>query len=130
MNIAVRGYPKDGATRIAATQRATMPYRGLLPATQWIFININRRNGLGVLDFENGWTDGDPDAPAMFCMDEHGRVRLRGRITGGAVGTVFVTLPYGFRPAVPQSFVLSNADSGYANVELAPNGEATVTGIT
>ncbi len=112
------------------TQRATQPYRGVLPATQWIFISLSKRGNLGTMDYENGWGDADPDAPGQFCMDEHGRVRLRGRISGGAVGSVAFTLPYGFRPAVPQSFVLSNADSGYANLEVAPNGEATVTGVT
>ncbi len=127
---ATRGYPKGFEDRMLVTQRATQRYRGLLPATQWIFISQTKRGGLGLMDYENGWGDGDVDAPGQFCMDEHGRVRLRGRISGGTVGTVAFTLPYGFRPAMPQSFVLSNAESGYANLEVAPNGEATVTGIT
>jgi hypothetical protein len=126
----VQGFPRPFLDRVVDTQRATQVYRGVRPATQWMYIDRGRRGNLGYLDFENGWGDGDPDAPAQFCMDENGRVRLRGRIAGGAVGTSFVTLPPGFRPPVPQSFVLSNADSGYANVELGTDGAAVVTGIT
>lgn len=124
-----RGYPKDSARRFASVQKRTQEYRGVLPATQWIFINQNRRGGLGLMDFQNGWTDPNDDTPAQFCMDEHGRIRLRGRISGGTVGTVAFTLPYGFRPPIPQKFNLANADAGYAIIEVLPNGEATVTGI-
>jgi hypothetical protein len=129
MSAPYRGYPKDAATRIAVTQKATQQYRGKLPATQWIFINLNRRNGFGVMDFENGWTDPNSETPAQFCMDEHGRIRLRGRISGGSVGTVAFTLPYGFRPPIPQKFALANGDAGYAIIEVTPDGAATVTGI-
>ena len=128
VTIMTRGYPKDVATRFVVTQRKTQPYRGVLPATQWIYVAFSRRNQ-GVMDFENGWGDADPDAPAQFCMDEHARVRLRGRISGGTVGTVAFTLPWGFRPPIPQKFNLANGDSGYAIIEVTPDGAATVTGI-
>ena len=126
---ALRGYPKGAALRLAVTQRKTQVYRGVLPATQWIYVSLSRRGNLGVMDFENGWGDGDPDAPAQFCMDEHGRIRLRGRISGGAVGTVAFTLPQGFRPSIPQKFNLANGDAGYAIIEVLPDGTATVTGV-
>jgi hypothetical protein len=124
-----RGYPKDAARRFAVTQKKTQVYRGVLPATQWIFISQTRRGGLGLMDYEGGWGDGDPEAPGAFCMDEHGRIRLRGRIAGGSVGTVAFTLPQGFRPPIPQKFNLANGDAGYAIVEVLPDGTATVTGI-
>lgn len=125
---AYRGYPNSGAIRFARVQRATQPYRGVLPATQWIYVSLSRRNNLGVMDFENGWID-DPDTPAQFCMDEHGRIRLRGRISGGAVGSVAFTLPYGFRPPIRQKFNLANGDANYAIIEVATDGTATVTGV-
>ena len=54
----------------------------------------------------------------------------RGRISGGSVGSVAFYLPTGFKPPIPQSFVLSNGNSGYANVEVGTDGAATVTGVT
>ena len=126
---ATKGYPKDAARRFAITQKKTQIYRGVLPATQWIFVSQARRGGLGIMDFENGWTDPNNETPAQFCMDEHGRIRLRGRISGGSVGTVAFTLPQGFRPPIPQKFNLANADAGYAIIEVLPAGTATVTGI-
>lgn len=130
MSINERGYPKrDFTERIAVTQRHTQAFRGRLAATHWMYVAQSRRQGQGYMDFENNWGDADPESPAQFCMDEHGRVRLRGRIAGGAVGTVAFTLPPGFWPEQPQSFNLANGDSGYAICEIGTDGAVTVVGI-
>jgi hypothetical protein len=111
------------------SQRRGEPYRGLLPATGWIFIRKSRRADLGVLDLDNDWIDLD-DEPAQFCMDEHGRVRFRGRILDGVIGTSFCTpLPEGFRAPFPQEFVLANGTDGYANVEALPSGLIRVLSV-
>jgi hypothetical protein len=127
--MAERGYPKKGLERIADLQRSSLQYRGRQTATQWIFISQSRRGGYGYLDYEGAWGDGDPDAPGQFCMDEHGRIRLRGRIAGGAINTVVFQLPPGYSPPVPQRFNLANGDAGYAIIEIDTEGVAVVTGI-
>lgn len=127
--MAERGYPKKGVERIADLQRGSLQYRGRQTATQWIYISQSRRGGYGYMNYEGTWGDGDPNAPGQFCMDEHGRIRLRGRITGGAVGTVAFTLPPGFAPAIPQSFNLANGQTGYAIFEIGTDGAATVVGV-
>lgn len=124
-----RGYPKGAAQRIADLQRSARPYRGTQAPTMWIYISQDRRGGWGYMDYENGWGDGDEAAPGQFCADEHGRIRLRGKINGGTVGTVAFTLPPGFWPAIPQRFVLANADSGYAIFDILTNGEAVVVSM-
>ena len=124
-----RGYPKGVTQRIADIQRSVRPYRGALAATMWIYISQTRRGGYGYMDYENGWGDGDDAAPGQFCMDEHGRIRLRGKIDGGTAGTVAFTLPPGFSPSIPQRFVLSNADSGYAIFDILTSGEAVVVSM-
>jgi hypothetical protein len=128
--MAERGYPKVRVEeRIMDVHRRSQPYRGLLSATQWMYVAASRRNNQGYLDFEGTWTDADPDSPVQFCMDEHGRVRLRGRIAGGAVGTTVFTLPEGFRPSQPQSFNLANGDTGYAILEINTDGTVVVMGV-
>ena len=123
------GYPRGSVmARIFEIQHRGMPYRGLRPATQWIFVEPTRRVG-GYLGFENGWGEGDPDSPVQFCMDESGRIRLRGRISGGTVGTVAFTLPEGFHPPQPQTYVLANGTTGYANCEIGTDGTVTIVGI-
>lgn len=122
--------------RIVESERIADNFRGLLPATGWLYLSLDRRTPSGgeprgVLDFANGWTDSDL-TPAQMCIDEHGRVRMRGRIFGGAIGTEVVQphLPIGFRPLIPQTFILSNGVGGYANVEFLPDGTMRVNAVT
>lgn len=73
--------------------------------------------------FQNFWDNvGSSHAEAGWYMDEGGEVRFRGRVTGGAAGTVIFTLPEEVRPEYTQSFVCALIGGGTANVEVYPDG--------
>lgn len=91
--------------------------------------------------FQNGWSNfGAAYYPAAFRVDSDGTVRLRGLITGGALGTVALTLPPAFRPTRALLFPagLGGVTTGTMQVDAAGgvtptganNAYATLDGIT
>jgi len=100
--------PETGWYRVGATELSTT---GNHPAS---YIGI---------DFENFWQNiGSSHAEASWYMEGDGEVRFRGRVTGGAAGTVIFTLPEESRPEYTQSFVCAVIGGGTANVEVYPDG--------
>ena len=60
--------------------------------------------------YQNAWATAG--TPAAYWKDPHGFVHLRGRISGGATGTVAFTLPVGYRPSDPNSTIPAAGWSG------------------
>lgn len=72
------------------------------------------------------WVTGS--SPIGYKKDALGRVFLRGFVTGGSSGTVIFTLPTGYRPPYPESFIV-NATGALGVITIATNGEVSfVTG--
>jgi len=80
----------------------------------------------------NSWAEfltGDDTIGPQFEKGLDGRVRMRGSIQGGAIGTVAFTLPAGFRPASAARLpVYSNTGSAQAlgSVIIMPDGTVRV----
>jgi hypothetical protein len=86
------------------------------------------------IDFENSWANagvvsGVTNAPASWYLSEDGEVRLRGKIDGGAAGTVVFTLPEEVRPEFAETFICAVDGGGKANVTVHANGEVIVDSI-
>ncbi|MFC5611269.1 phage tail spike protein [Metabacillus niabensis] len=71
----------------------------------------------------NGWTDYDTVnyIGASYTKSADGFVKLRGMVTGGAVGTVIGTLPVGCRPLRIEVFPVQTS-SGEGRVDVQSNG--------
>ena len=52
----------------------------------------------------NGW---DSVSPVRYMKDSMGFVHFKGRILGGADGSTSLTLPTGYRPDDPRTFVIA-----------------------
>jgi hypothetical protein len=92
------------------------------PDTGWI--KINDAGDPIAPPFLNSWSNiGDPYPPLGFYYSHHGECRLRGHITGGAVGTTIFLLPEEFRPQYTQDFIVPTDDGGYATIRVQASGE-------
>lgn len=80
--------------------------------------------------FENSWDNvGDPYQRMSFCVDGTGAVHIRGKVTGGADGTVVFTLPDLYRPPKNERFTGATDDPlSICTWEIASNGEVTFVG--
>jgi hypothetical protein len=87
--------------------------------------------GYGIL-FENSWNNvgASSNAPASWYLSEDGEVRLRGKISGGSVGSTAFTLPEEARPEYAETFICSVDGGGYASVTVWPDGRVVVDSVT
>lgn len=70
----------------------------------------------------NGWVRDRSDTPTLqYTKSADGLVTLRGRISGGAAGTVIAALPAGFVPAQTELMV-AVSDDGYAMIDVQNDG--------
>lgn len=81
--------------------------------------------------FENSWANvGDPYQKLSFRLGPTD-VFLRGKVTGGADGTVVFTLPLFYRPLKNERFTGATDDPLIiCTWEIATNGEVTMVGVT
>lgn len=75
-----------------------------------------------VSSFSNSWLNyGSGYAPVSYRKGADGRVYLRGLVKSGTIGLAAFTLPSGYRPTYPQSFVVeTNGAAGF--VFIATDG--------
>ncbi len=60
---------------------------------------------IGPSDFANSWTNfGSGFRPAAYQIGPAGRVRLRGFVSSGVIGSTMFTLPVGYRPSAVEPF--------------------------
>lgn len=84
------------------------------------------------LPLNNGWVNDAGNPSAQYLLDATGSVYLRGRIKDGTSvnGTVFATLPAGYRPGVIQDAVTTNpATLGTQNVLINTNGQLQIFNV-
>jgi len=86
------------------------------------------------IDFQNSWGNvgvlaGVTNAPAGWYLSEDGEVRMRGKIDGGAAGTIVLVLPEEVRPEYAETFICAVDSGGKANVTVHANGEVIVDTI-
>lgn len=83
------------------------------------------------LTYQNSWVDvGGAYATGGYRKDYAGTAHLKGRVSGGATGTVIATLPAGYRPAATRTFSVSTDVAGMGTVEVANTGEITIVGAS
>lgn len=85
----------------------------ILPETGWYKVGASDLD----VPFQNSWENagvvaGVTNAPASWYLSEDGETRLRGKVVGGAVGTVVFTLPEEVRPEFGQTFICPTDDDG------------------
>ncbi|HYH97500.1 fibronectin type III domain-containing protein [Hyalangium sp.] len=86
---------------------------------------VGTTEGGEALSYSNGFSDGSLDGSAMYRIDPHGFLYLRGAITRGAPpasGTVIATLPSGARSAHTHRFAVAT-DSDIGVIQIEPTGE-------
>lgn len=66
----------------------------------------------------NGWTAVQPVA---YFIDNFGVVHVKGRVTGGTVGTPIFTLPTTYQPSQPHYYITS-AGTGQCNLYVSTMG--------
>lgn len=96
----------------------------LIPETGWHKIGVSEAYAIG---FTNSWAaanDVDEAEPA-FYVSESGEARFRGKVDGGAVGTIMFVLPPEARPEYREKYTCS-MEGGWANVEVDQNGNVTL----
>jgi hypothetical protein len=78
--------------------------------------------------FQNSWTHyGAPFPQAGFRKFPDGKVKLRGLVKGGAVGTYVFTLPVGYRPPTQPIFACDSNSGIHARVDVYSTGEVLVS---
>jgi hypothetical protein len=93
-----------------------------------VFSNVGFNEDYASLS--NGWTTVGGYQQQSIIRDSNGEIRIYGVLTGGTrtAGTVFMTLPAGFRPELPQVCGITVDNAGTitaATVEVAVNGNVT-----
>jgi hypothetical protein len=79
-----------------------------LPETGWNNVGPSEDHGV---NFEAGWDNsGVTSVPASWYLSAGGEVRLRGKITGGDVGTTIFTLPEEVRPEFTERYIVPMED--------------------
>lgn len=74
--------------------------------------------------YAGSWATFGGFAAAYFKMPTN-QVRLRGQVTGGAVGTTIFTLPAGYRPPNTEQFAVAT-NTGYGRVDVSNGGVVTL----
>ena len=97
--------------------------------TSWQKVGPSEPHGIG---FTNTWGNvgGSGVPPASWYLSEGGEVRLRGKITGGAVMSVAFVLPPEARPQYAETFIVAVDGGGQANITVKTNGEVRIDSIT
>jgi len=81
--------------------------------------------------YQNAWGTTGGSQPAQFMKDALGFVHLRGRITGGATGSVAFTLPVGYRSGDINTLMPAGAFNGVtASGAFLNTGIAAAGGIS
>lgn len=96
-------------------------------AAQVADITVSPKSDWITASYKNSWAAfaGDPDA--QFVKLENGLVRCRGRITGGASGSVAFTLPTDYAPDRTIYLSAVTAAVQQAQVQVGTNGDVTVS---
>jgi hypothetical protein len=96
-------------------------------AVQIADITVEPKDDWRLATYQNAWVTYAPDAafPAQYVKLEHGTVWMRGRITGGATGTVAFTLPADYAP--DRAVYLTAMTSGIASAQVTVATSGTVT---
>jgi hypothetical protein len=102
----------------------------ILPETGWYKVGMSSGYEIGSY-FLNSWlNDSSPTSPdASWYLSEDGEVRLRGKITGGALGVVAFLLPEEVRPEFAETWICAVDGGGTANVSVYPDGSLIVETI-
>lgn len=97
--------------------------------TTWQKVGPSEGHGIG---FTNTWGNvgGSGNPPASWYLSDNGEVKLRGKITGGNVGSVAFVLPPEVRPQFAETFIVAVDGGGQANVTIRQNGEVYVESVT
>jgi hypothetical protein len=103
-----------------------------LPETGWHKIGVSQELGVA---FQNSWTNAVGvtfPVDAAFHQSEHGEVRFRGKVKGGAVGTTIFTLPEESRIEYTDTFIVGIEDdagnTGVGMVLVTDTGEVKYMG--
>jgi hypothetical protein len=107
------------ADPVAGADAATKTYVDNGASTAWVAATLI-----------NSWTNfGAPYQTARYRKLRNGQVELQGLVASGAVGTVVLQLPAGFRPAAQLPFaVIANANAA-ARIDVDASGNVTCTGL-
>jgi len=92
----------------------------VLAETGWHYVGATQPEGVA---FENNWNNVTGEAPASWYLSEDGEVRLRGKVTGGEVGTIIFTLPEEVRPEFAETWVVAMDPTGWAKIRIEPDGD-------
>lgn len=118
-------------------QNCTINNLGTATLTADVGVFGNRGNVFSGLGFNedyasllNSWTTVGGYQQQSIVKDSNGEIRIYGVLTGGTMlaGTVFMALPAGFRPALPQVCGITVDNAGVitaATVEVATNGNVS-----
>jgi len=80
----------------------------LLPETGWNHVGPSEDHGI---NFLSGWGNSSTSGvPASWYLSEDGEVRLRGKVTGGSVGSTIFTLPEEVRPEYLERYIVPIED--------------------
>lgn len=96
------------------------------PETGWHKAGASEANGV---DFLNSWAGASGYADPAWYLSEDGEVRFRGRIDGGAEGTIVMVLPEEIRPEFADTWICDMQPTGYAKIEIDTDGTMTVTAM-
>lgn len=96
-------------------------------AAQVADIVVAPKSDWQTVTYKNAWAAFAGDQDAQFVKLENGLVRCRGRIAGGASGSVAFTLPADYAP--DRTIYLSAVTAGVAQaqIQVGTNGDVTVS---
>ena len=102
----------------------------VMAETGWHIIGSSSGYESGVY-LQNSWARVTATGAAIpsFYQGEEGRVRARGKVDGGSVGSTIFTFPEECRPEYAESFILSVDGGGFANVTVQPDGQVILDSI-
>jgi hypothetical protein len=113
----------------------------ILPDTGWYRVSITENFeasgpsaqfiGSTLAVFKNSWNNvvGSDVPPASWYLSGGGEVRYRGRVTGGAIGTLIFVVPEEVRPEFTEYKVCQVIGGGTASVSIWPDGSVIFEGI-
>lgn len=100
------------------------------PETGWKKAGAGTEEMAGVsqhgVDFQNSWQNAAGWAPVSWYIDSEGEVKVRGHVTGGAVGTVIFTFPEEARPEYAETYIVPTDSGGRATIRVDTNGNVTL----